>query len=199
MQSRTSISTWIADLKSGEARAAQQLWNYFSSRLTELAKRKLHGAPKGFVDEEDIAQSVFRTVCRGAAAGRLQDVHNQDELWWLMLAITKRKVVDHIRKESALKRGAGQYVASESSCEPITLDWLVGDEPTPDFIVMLDEQHGRLLGLLGDDRLRYIAVARIEGFSVPEIAAELSISQRSVERKLQLIRKEWAHDLLMAQ
>ncbi len=139
-------------------------------RLVELARRRLKDAPKRVADEEDIAASVFHSLCRGAAAGRFQNVQNRDDLWWLLLAITKQKVVDHVRRETAQKRGAGR-TQSESGLNGnpddshgFGLDRLVGDEPTPEFILMLEEQHERLLGLLRDDRLRQIAVFRIEGF-----------------------------------
>ena len=200
MQQLISVSTWIAGLKAGDAEAAQLLWNRFAFRLTELAKRKLEGAPKTIVDEEDIAQSVFQSVCRGAAAGRFSDVSNRDDLWWVLLAITKQKVVDHIRREAALKRGRGTVVR-EGDISPdsaLRLDWIIGDEPSPEFLAILAEENARLLGLLRDDRLRSVATSRIEGYTIPEIAAKLAISTRSVERKLQLIRKAWANHVSLS-
>jgi len=197
-----SVSSWIESLKASDADAAQRLWDRFAVKLVDLARQRLGSAPKGMADEEDIAQSVFRSVCRGAAAGRLNDVKSRDDLWWLLLAITRQKVVDHIRRESAQKRGAGRVVlegaiASESPEGAFTLDWIVGDDPTPDFIAMLDEQNHRLLSLLRDDGLRNVAVSRIEGFTIGEIAASMAISTRSVERKLQLVRKAWSKELII--
>jgi DNA-directed RNA polymerase specialized sigma24 family protein len=75
------------------------------------------------------------------------------------------------------------------------LDQLIGQEPTPDFVVMLDEENRRLLGLLRDDKLRQIARYRIEGYTMQEIAAEFALSKRAIERKLQLIRATWAREL----
>ena len=132
---------------------------------------------------------------------QLQNIRNRDDLWWLLLAISKRKVVDYVRRETALKRGAG-LVHSETSltgrgseAEEFTLDQLVGDAPAPDVLAMLDEQARHLMSKLRDDRLRRIAVQRIEGYTIPEIAKDLGLSQRSVERKLQLIRSTWAQEL----
>lgn len=202
MSSANSISQWIVALKAGEAQAAQQLWSHYAARLLELARRKLRIAPAGPVDEEDIAQSVFSSVCRGAAAGRFNEVANRDELWWLLLAITKQKVVDHIRHETAAKRGGGRVQcetdlhASGGGGSMPTLDELVGSEPTAEFLTELEEQNQRLLELLRDDRLRQVAVARIEGYASQEIADSLHISLRSVERKLQVIRRAWAKDLI---
>jgi RNA polymerase sigma factor (sigma-70 family) len=193
-----SVTEWITSLKGADAEAAQKLWERYSERLLQLASRKMRDAPKGISDEEDIAQSVFRNVCRGAAAGRFGDVRNRDDLWWLLVAITKQKVVDHIRRESAQKRGASR-VRTESALSGrqrddrrFSLDYLVGREPTPEFLAMFDEEVSRLLALLRDDRLRQIALQRIEGYTATEISAQMGISPRSVERKLKLIRVSWS-------
>jgi DNA-directed RNA polymerase specialized sigma24 family protein len=201
MLTAQSVSQWIAHLKEGNADAAQRLWERYAMRLVELARRRLKDAPKRIADEEDVAASVFHSLCRGAAEGRFQNVKNRDDLWWLLLAITKQKVVDHVRRETAQKRGAGRTLlesglnGNPDDSKGFALDRLIGDEPTPEFVLMLEEQHERLLGLLRDDRLRQIAVFRIEGFSVPEIAADLKVSTRSIERKLQLIRGAWSREL----
>lgn len=201
MVAAQSVSHWIAHLKDGNAVAAQQLWDRYAGRLVDYAQRRMKDSPKRVADEEDIAASVFQTLCRGAAAGRFQSVKNRDDLWWMLLAITKQKVVDHVRRETAQKRGAGRiqfesgFTGNTDDSHGFALDHLVSDAPTPEFLASLEEQHNRLLGLLRDDRLRKIAVFRIEGFTVPEIAVDLRLSTRSIERKLQLIRGVWSKEL----
>lgn len=195
-----SISRLIPGLKKSDEVATQQLWDHFSEKLVGLARRKLGDIPKRVADEEDIASTVFFSLCRGAAAGRLADVKSRDELWWLLLAITKRKVADFVRHEMAQKRGPGQveYLGTATSSQhglPLGLDDLMGDEPTPELLAMLQEQHLYLLSLLRDDSLRNIANLRIEGHSTIEIASLINISKRSVERKLQLIRQTWSGEM----
>lgn len=196
-----SVSTWIIGLKAGEAEAAQRLWDRYAMRLVEIARRKLSDVPKRVADEEDVAQCVFHSLCRGAAAGRFTDVRNRDDLWWLLLAITKQKAVDHMRRETAQKRGSGQVqnettlAAAAGNGRGYSFDELIGDEPTPDCLVMMEEENQRLLTLLRDDRLRSIAVSRVQGYSVAEIAEDLAVSTRSVERKLNLIRNAWTEEL----
>jgi RNA polymerase sigma factor (sigma-70 family) len=199
--STNSVSAWIANLKAGEASAAHRLWSRYADRLVDLARRRLGAAPKAVADEEDIAQSVFDSICRGAAAGRFDRLNNRDDLWWILLAVTRQKAVDHIRREASLKRGGGR-VRSESGLNsgksgdgPFALDQLVGYEPTAELLAILEEQHRRLLGVLRDDGLRKIAILRIEGYTVSEIADMLGVSLRSIERKLRLIRNAWTHDL----
>ena len=73
---------------------------------------------------------------------------------------------------------------------------LIGDEPTPEFAAQVTEECDRLLGRLGDDKLRQIAVWKMEGHTNPEIAEMLGSSLRSVARKLETIRLTWNSDTL---
>src|SRR5262245_57462959 len=133
----SSVSEWIGGLKAGDAAAAQNLWERYASELVALARKKIGNAPKTSADEEDIAQSVFTSICRGAAAGRFSNIKSRDELWWLLLTISKQKVIDHIRRETAQKRGSGRVrselalSAGMSGSDRFTLDDLVGKDPSP--------------------------------------------------------------------
>ena len=196
-----SVSKWIAELKDGEAEAARMLWLRYSQQLIELSRRRLSGLKKGFVDEDDIAQSVFRCICRGAKAGHFEHIENRDEIWWMLISITMRKVASFSQREKTLKRGGGkvQHGSSLSSTTDkyhrFDFDELSGNEPSPDVIVVFEEEQSRLFGKLGNDSLRYVAASRIEGHTVEEIALLLAQSTRTIERKLQLIRDTWRSEL----
>lgn len=192
-----AITEWLRGLRYGEAEAAQKLWQHYAQSLEVLARSRLGNFSRTVVDEEDIAQSVFSSICRGAAAGRFDNVNNRDELWWLLLAITKHKAVNFIRRETRQIRGEGRVrceaqMGGENGSKAFRLDELVGRDPAPDFVAMLDEEYQGLLAELGDDRLRQIAGLRIEGYEVSEIADKLGVSLRTVERKLNLIRSRWS-------
>jgi DNA-directed RNA polymerase specialized sigma24 family protein len=51
-----------------------------------------------------------------------------------------------------------------------------------------------LLDRLGDDELRQIALWRLMGYSNREIADMKGCSERTIERKLELIRAIWDQD-----
>lgn len=196
-----SITEWLGRLKAGEADAARLLWERYAHKLLAAARRKIPFHLRPVTDEDDIAQSVFAAFWNGADVGRLDALANRDDLWWYLLATTRTKIVDHVRAEAARKRGRGpvplrrNIAAPDESEVQRRFQELVGSEPTPEFVVMLEEEHRRLLGLLRDDQLRSIASWRIEGFSIPEIAERLHIAPRSVTRKLALIRKTWANEV----
>lgn len=196
-----SITQWLGRLKAGEADAARLLWERYANKLLATARRKLPIRMRRITDEDDIAQSVFTALCNGADDGRLNRLANRDDLWWYLLATTRRKIVSRVRCETTLKRGGGRVYAggeiehTDESNVQSRFQELVSGEPTAEFVLMLEEEHQRLLGLLRDEQMRKIASWRIEGYSVDEIAARLQIAPRSVTRKLTLIRKTWANEV----
>ena len=76
--------------------------------------------------------------------------------------------------------------------ERAMIDQVVGSDPTPEFAAQLTEECSRLLERVGDETLRQVAVAKMEGYSNDEIAARLGVKTRTVERKLNLIRDIWS-------
>jgi DNA-directed RNA polymerase specialized sigma24 family protein len=193
-----SVSEWVRDLKQGDAEAAQQLWNRYFEQLVTQAQRRLrkHNCPEGAVVPEDVAVSVFESIWRGANAGRFHNVNDRDELWWLLQALTHRKVVDHIRHATAQRRFPGhvpQPLAGSSSGAGFRE--LMAQEPTPEYLAILEEQYLFLLGLLRDSKLREIAVLKVEGWTSDEICEQLSVSSATMNRKLKLIRTTWQQAL----
>eukprot|EP00913_Durusdinium_trenchii_P023448 g22026.t1 len=180
-------------LKDGDPEAAHQLWNRYFERLTNLARRKLGGLPKRDADEEDVAQSVFNSLCAGAAKGHFTELFDRNDLWPLLIRITHQKSVDRIRHANRQKRGGGKVrgdsaVDGRDADDAGGFDQFAGDAPTPAFLAEMTEEYRRLFESLRDETLKFTAWSRFEGHSNDEIAKLLGITTRSVERKLQLIR-----------
>jgi DNA-directed RNA polymerase specialized sigma24 family protein len=206
---RDSITTWIRQLKAGEAEAAQHLWENYFLRMVELARQKLAGAARTVADEEDVALSAFRSFCLRAREGRFTQLTDRGNLWPLLMAITTNKSVDLIRHLNRQRRGGrGGTGASESGdgncmgsrgAEIVgSLSQLLSREPDPEFAIqMADELQQQLdrLNETGDTDLRRIALLKLEGCSTTEIAATIGCVRRSVERKLQVISAIWAANL----
>ena len=198
-----SVSMWISDMKAGKAAAVEPIWERYFERLVKMAGRRMGAASRRNADEEDVAVSVFDSLYRGAAAGRFEQLKTRDDLWRLLVAITGQKSVDQIRRQMSQKRGGGgvrgdSIFASPSDDGPQGFEQFLSAEPTPEFILVVEEQQQRLFGLLRDDVQRDIAQLRMEGHSNEEIAEKLNISIRTVERKLALIREAWELELLPA-
>jgi DNA-directed RNA polymerase specialized sigma24 family protein len=185
MSSEGSVTSWLGQLRAGDAAAAQPLWERYVRRLVGLARKKLHGRPGRVADEEDVALSAFDSFCRNAEQGRFPQLADRDSLWQLLVVITARKAAHLRRDEGRLKRGGAAGPAE------VCLDEVISREPTPEFAAQAAEECRRLLTGLGDPELASVALWRMEGFSVEEIAGRLGYAPRSIKRKLQLIRGLW--------
>ena len=198
-EDRGSVSRLIDALKASDEDAASRLWKRYFGKLTAMARRRLEGVPGRLADEEDIALSVFHCLCRGAADGRFARLEDRDDLWQILVTVTARKAVDQHRRLYSQKRG-GDAVWIESEMADVdsalaALDQLSDDQPTPDMLVELMEEYDRLLQQLGDDTLRRIVLLKIEGLTNRDVASQLNITPRSVQRKLQRIQRQWRKEL----
>ncbi|MEM6979288.1 MAG: sigma-70 family RNA polymerase sigma factor [Planctomycetota bacterium] len=188
--SSESITRWFHQLRDGDPQAAEVLWKHFFPRLVELAQHRFGADRDPVYGPDDAAQSVFHLLCRGARQGRYQEIDGRDQLWRLLVTATRRKIIDRVRHNESEKRGGrwvGVDVDGDHAFEAV--------QPTPEMIVMMNESLEDLLASLRDDTLRRIVVCRLEGYTNAEIAEQLEVSQRTIERKLALIRGDWAKRL----
>jgi RNA polymerase sigma factor (sigma-70 family) len=192
-----SVTHWIGQLKTGDQAAAQPLWENYFRRLVERARYKLAGVPRRAADEEDVAQNAFASFCRAAQHGRFPQLHDRQDLWQLLVLITDRKARDLVRRERRQRRGGGRVMdeaalgGEHESGHGSPLAQVLGHEPSPEFAALLGEQYRRLLDLLGDPELQRVAVLKMEGYTVDEIAEQIGCVPRTVKRRLRLIRMIW--------
>ncbi len=189
MRVEEAVTQWIAGMKAGEAAAVEKLWQAYFQQLVQLARKKLRDAPRRAADEEDVALSAFKSFCLGAQQGRFPQMVDREGLWALLVAITSHKSADYVRHERRDKRGGKVKVEQGSGAR---LDEIIVREPTPEFALQIADTLHELLALLDDEVLRTIALSKMEGYSVDEIAERLSCAPRTVKRKLQRIRTLWS-------
>jgi len=189
----SSVTTWLAALKAGEAAAADALWQRYFTRLVELARQHLAGHVRRAADEEDIALAALADFCAGAAAGRYPRLTNRHDLWRLLLTITLRKAHNLVRDESRARRDGRRTVAATDlfGLPDADLDRLVGESPDPALAAETADQLRHLLNLLPGDDLRTVALDLLAGYTAVEIARRLGCGLRTVERRWQRIRQFW--------
>ena len=194
--SHGSVTYWIAELRDGEASAAQrELWDRYFRRIVALARTKLGALPRGPADEEDVAISAMQSLFQGFERDRFPDLCDRHNLWSLLAKITARKAINERQKQTAKKRGGGVprlSVGPTGGDDSMPRYDPSDDDLGPDFIVTMEEEMRRLMAILPDETLRRIAGRKLEGYSSAEIATELGVVERTVERKLALIRATWA-------
>ena len=195
MPEHQSVTWWIDNLKDGNEAAAESLWQRYFQRMAALARQRLGEGQRRVQDENDIAISVFKSLCERAERGDLAGLAGRDELWRLLATVTLRKVAGLVRDAGRQKRGGGLVRGDSVYAEAGGLDDVAGTEPTPEFLHQLADEHRRLLDALDDDTLRSIALWKMEGWTGQEIAGKLGITRRSIERKVERIRELWKGEL----
>ena len=169
----------LGRFRTGEQDAATELYLRYAGRLQAWASSQTSRALTPRFDEEDVVQSVFRTLFRRVSEG-LYDVPPGEELWQLLLVLALNKIRKLATHHRAQKRDVGKTFGSE------TLEEVQNSR---------DETSLQILQMVIDDLLRDLPAAnrrivemRIEGHRAGVIAQQAQRSKRTVERVLQDFR-----------
>lgn len=186
-----SITRLIPGLHEGDECAIDQLWQRYVGRVEGVVRPVVRGLAPGAGDEEDVAQSAFRAFFDAAANGKAADLESRDELWRLLVTISRRKAADRVRRELRDRRGGKSRRHAEG------VENLNANSASPSEIAELQDVFDHLMLALetaGDDKLKTIAVMRLEGLSTQEIAAQLNCTVRTIQRKLHILERLWTSE-----
>lgn len=187
------VTDWISQLADNDQQAAERLWAYFSARIRNLARQQLDPRTRRTYDENDAANSAFHSLCKGLQDGRFEHISDRDGMWGILAVITARKVAAQQRFEHRQKRGGG-HVRGDSLFAELGvkgLDAVTGDDTTPEMAAIFTETCGRLVSSLGDPMLQQIVLLKFEGHRNTSVAEQIGRTRRTVERKLEEIRRIW--------
>jgi DNA-directed RNA polymerase specialized sigma24 family protein len=197
LSSDDPVTLWIDELRHADQAAARKLWHHFVARLYELGRKKLRPETRRVYDEEDAAQSAFHSVCAGIAAGRFPDLGSRENLWHLLVVITARKVAHRHRHDRQQSRDVNRtlsesiFVISRDQSSRAGIDMSVSREPTPEFAAEFVETCEFLFQSLDDPALKEVVTLRMEGYTDAEVADRLRCSRRTVQRRLEVVRRHW--------
>ncbi|WP_197455973.1 sigma-70 family RNA polymerase sigma factor [Stieleria neptunia] len=248
--------------------AAAKLYRCYRGQVERVARTRLTPGG-GLADEEDVAQSAFRSFFDRIETGQLDALVTGGQAWAILARLTRNKAIDSVRYDNALCRGgeggrrpaepppgesgkddsvndvSGNGDATPSTrlnrLEPRSGSYhsgvprqgatasgrnrlLIGDGPKPsssriefasqragrkredyplDSVRDRNQRSGaeqaasneaieRFLEQLSEATLRGIVSLKLHGFTNEEIAEQLGCATRTVERKLNLIRRLWS-------
>ena len=189
----SGVTRWISAVKAGDEDAAAKIWERFFPKLVKMARKRMSPAARRVYDEEDAALSAFRSFFSDAKAGQYPKLDDRHDLWRLLTALTMHKIIDVRRAETTTKRGGGRVHGEsdlDGSSANLGLDEFACPEPGPEFVVDLVDQARFVLDRL-EPALRQIAVLKMSGLTNAEIADKVGVTCRSVERKLERVRRQW--------
>ncbi|XZE56470.1 ECF-type sigma factor [Planctomycetaceae bacterium SH139] len=189
------VTIWLNELRNADPLAAAKLWEHFVGRIQGVARQKLKSESRRVYDEDDVALSVFHSICAGITAGRFTELQDRDCLWRLILVITSRKISHRHRYDGRECRNANRNYSNfifrdaEGTISAASLGEVLSREPTPEFAAEFIETCELLLNSLDDPNLAQVVALRMEGYNDTEIAELLSCSRRTVQRRLEIIRR----------
>lgn len=195
MSSSGSVSRWIDAVKRGDAEGIEAIWDRYFPELVCLAERRLRGTPRTAEDEQDVAARALESFFRAAENGRFPDLADREGLWRLISTIAQRRAIDVIRRQQRNPLGLEVDLTRGRDRSVSPLQHAPDPDPTPMLATMLEENLRRRLEALGDRELVEIALLKMDGYSNAEIAERLSCALRTIERRLELIRKKWQREL----
>ena len=192
-----SVTRFLPGVRSGRREAVVAISERLRPRVERVVARQLRGL-RG-ADPEGVASSVFLYFWKAADRGdfREEDFAESRELWAYLMRVAKHKVRDHARYAKSQKRDVRITRAEDSVWRRTAEEGGHGFEtvpaagPTPAERAASAEVLTNFLANLPDDALRDVAVLRMEGYSVEEIARMARVSPRTVKRKLRRLRDHW--------
>ncbi|TWU56688.1 RNA polymerase sigma factor [Rubripirellula tenax] len=200
-KSPESIAELLELVRQGDEDATTRLWESYFQQLVRVAAKRLPANLRRSGDEEDIAISAFHSFIAGVRRDQFPDLSGPENLWGLLITLTSRKSQAHLRKQTRQKRGGGRvrgesvFMDSSGDLKSGGIGGVTGGSESADIHAELAEACDGLLDQLPDEQLKQIAIMRMDGYLVDEIAVKLDLSKRAVERRLQLIRRTWSEQV----
>ena len=196
MSSEGSVTAWLPRFKEGDPAAEEWLVGSYFERVASLARKQLGLAPRRDADEEDVANSVFKIFLERAKNGGFKQLHNRDDLHRILLMLTKRRAIDYFRRttrRTRLEVGESAVAWNGTADSAIPFDQIARVEAPRDLVAEISDEIRELFHDIECEELHLdkIAMWRLEGYSVSEIASRLECLPRTVYRRLKLIQKRW--------
>jgi RNA polymerase sigma-70 factor (ECF subfamily) len=181
-----SFDDLMARLRTGDERAAAEVFQRFAQRLLGLARSRLDRLIQVKVDPEDVLQSVYRSFFRRHAQGQYE-LQSWDSLWGMLTVITLRKCGHRVRYFRSACRDVQREVALPPRDE-LRVEWqAVGRDPTPSEAARLAETLEQVMRDL-TERERAILALSLQGCTPTEISEQVGRTERTVQRVLQRVR-----------
>ncbi|MBI4605150.1 MAG: hypothetical protein HY721_24565 [Planctomycetes bacterium] len=189
-----SVTEWIEAAAQGDSAAQGHLFKRFWPRVVRELGAKLRRGVGRVQDAEDAVSVAFYEILEGLLQDPDSRPADRSEFLARLRDVALKRLVDQLRKEGALKRGGrkvvsgGLFVGSSSGSggrplEPAASAWL-----DPKVIAMAGEILQSFVAAL-DPTACDVLRLWIRGRRSPQIAAELCISEKKVQRRLRFIRE----------
>ncbi|HEX7446817.1 MAG TPA: ECF-type sigma factor [Pirellulales bacterium] len=173
----------IEEFRSGDQRAADEIFRRYVSRLTVFARSRLSPRIRRRIDPEDVVLSAYRSFFLRARDGKLS-LRRSGDLWRLLVAITLNKVRHQAARHRAKKRSVDREQSLEERDPPVDAK----QQPSPLEGLIVAEELERVMGQLAPLK-RQVLELRLVDEPIARIALKTGRCERTVRRMLADLQK----------
>ncbi|WP_406697485.1 sigma-70 family RNA polymerase sigma factor [Singulisphaera sp. Ch08] len=185
------IPEFLARIQAGDESAARELLTRYEAEVRLVVRRQLPRLLRSRFDSLDFLQSVWGSFFRRVRTGPAEFEDSRHLVAFLARA-AKNKVIDEYRRAASRKQDMHRE-------EPL---WVEGSRPkdlasdidSPSEVAQAREVYSRLRDLVPEDR-RNVVELKAEGLSSKDIGLRLGISERTVQRVLEDLRRRAQSEL----
>jgi RNA polymerase sigma-70 factor (ECF subfamily) len=189
------LRTFLDRIRAGDELAARELLTRYEAQVRLVVRRQLPRLLRSRFDSLDFLQSVWASFFRRLRAGPEQ-FEDPRFLVTFLARVARNKVIDQYRRAASRKHD--MHREEPLSTIELPPGELAADQDTASEVAEAREAFDRLRELLPVDR-RGILGLKLEGLSTREIGERLGLSERTVRRALEDLRRRAeaeAEDLL---
>ena len=180
------LRTFLDRIRAGDELAARELLARYEAQVRLVVRRQLPRLLRSRFDSLDFLQSVWASFFRRLRAGPEQ-FEDPRYLVTFLARVAKNKVIDEYRRAASRKHDIRREEPLWAGGSPPRE--LIADQDTASELAEANEAFSRLRDLLPADR-REILGLKAEGLSSREIGARLGLSERTVRRALEDLRRQ---------
>ncbi len=178
------LKAFLARIRAGDEEAARELLGRYEAQVRLVVRRQLPRLLRARFDSLDFLQSVWGSFFRRMHAGPEQFEDPQCLVAFLARA-ARNKVIDEYRRSSSQRRDVR---LEESLWEGSRPRDLPDDADTASEVAQAHEAFSLLRDSLPEER-RAVLELKAEGYTSREIGERLGISERTVRRVIEDLRR----------
>ena len=179
------MTLWLCQLRQGDDAAYSRLFAYYFSTLRYYIKPKLTSKDRNEGHDEDLGMECLERLWEDLKNGLFSELENENDLWFAIMRIANSLTINRRNFFRRKKRLVTLQTQSATAAEFERIAIATESE----VFEFKEEWDGFVKSL--PDRGRETIRMRIEGLDIVEIATQLAITPRSVQRILGAIRGKW--------
>jgi RNA polymerase sigma-70 factor (ECF subfamily) len=178
------LRKFLARIRDGDEDAARELLRRYEAKVRLVVRRQLPRLLRSRFDSQDFVQSLWGSFFRRLRADP-SELEDPRSLIAVLVQAARNKVIDEYRRAYCDKRDVRREEPIWEGARPRDLP---DGSDAPIEVAEASEAFGRLRALLPGDR-RMVLDLKAAGLSCSEIAERVGLSERTVRRAIEDLRR----------